>query len=109
MLPNIHHSAAVITRWRLQRYARGCIVTLRLRIPHIHLIIFALDTREAYSKKTDGCDDAPVLRACETLDGAARKAGLGGAAAPSVQLFGSHCRLSWYYKRAGFLLALWTA
>ena len=45
-----------------------------------------------YCEKTDRCDDAPVLRACETLDGVARKAGLGdGAAALSVELLRRHC------------------
>jgi hypothetical protein len=83
----IHRCAAAVMRWRL---CNRCICIHRLRIPHIRLIIFVLDTGKTYSEKTDGCDDAPVLCACETLDGAARKAGLGGAATLSVQLLGSH-------------------
>ena len=67
-----------------------CICIHRLRIPHIRLIILALDTGKTYSEKTDGCDDTPVLCARETLDGAARKAGLDGAAL-SIELLRSHC------------------
>jgi hypothetical protein len=89
---NLNEEVSVCFRYpplRSGRYALAaanvcnrCICIHRLRIPHIRLIIFALDTGKAYSEKTDGCDDAPVLCACETLDGA--------AATLSVQLLGSH-------------------
>lgn len=69
--------------------AQACLLH-RLRIPHIHLIIVI--PRRAYGKEANRCDYTPVLRACETLDGVAREAGLGdGAAALSVELLGSHC------------------
>lgn len=62
----------------------------RLRILHIHLIIFDLDTRYAYSEEADSCDDTPVLGACEALDGALREAGLRNGATLSIQLLGWH-------------------
>lgn len=78
-------------RWPLKFCQAVSFALHRLRIPYSHPVISIVNTRKAYSEKSNRCDDAPVLRACQALDGAARKAGFGdGTAAFSVELLGSH-------------------
>jgi hypothetical protein len=83
--------STVARRRSLRPCEAGACTLRRLRIPHIHLIISVLDTSWTYSKEANRCDKASVLRACEALDGALRKAGLGERATTlSVELLRRH-------------------
>lgn len=77
----------------------GRICTCASSAPHPAYSSHHLQVGDTYCEKTDCCYDTPVLRACETLDGATREAGFGdGAAAPSVELLGRHYNVGVFWR-----------